>query len=145
LPLSSICWEDEMPDFQLLREIPQDDFNQLLRLFGIRTRLWKDEPLTEDDERFWDRARSQVPGWAFFRRKTISADEQQVQDEAERATDQFFEVFFSDADELSISEKDGVQTYSATFKVTKEKATGQKRKSWWERIFRRRRLPENHD
>jgi hypothetical protein len=139
LPISGIYWEDEMPDTRLLRKIPEDDFNQIMRLFGIRSILWKNESLTEDDERFWDTTRSQVPSWAFFRRRTISVDDQNAQDQAERAAAEVVEALTADADELSIVEKDGVRTVSATFKLTKEVSTVEKKQSWWERLFSRRR------
>jgi hypothetical protein len=142
LPLSGIYWEDELPDIEHLRTIPQDDFTQILRLFGIRKILWKDWPLAEDDERFWDKTRSQVPSWAFFRRKTISADDQLAQEEADRGADECYQVFFYDADELTITEKDGVQTLCARFKVNKESPAIEKKESWWQRIFRKVRLPK---
>jgi hypothetical protein len=139
LPLSCIYWEDEVPDFSHLRKIPEDDFNQILRLFGIRLRLWKDEPLTEDDERFWDKTRSQVPSWAFFRRRSISADDQNAQDLAEQSAAELREALYADADELKITEKDGVRTVCATFKLNKEPpAVVEEKQSLWERVFRRR-------
>jgi hypothetical protein len=138
LPVSGIYWEDEMPDMGHLRKIPEDDFNQIMRLFGIRSILWKHESLNEDNERFWDTARSQVPSWAFFRRTTISVDDQNAQDQAERAAAEVVEVLTADADELNIIEKDSVRTVSATFKLTKEAATVEKQ-SWWVRLFSRRR------
>jgi len=41
--------------------IPEDDRNQIFRLFAIRLRLWKGEPLPDADQRFWDTTYSQVP------------------------------------------------------------------------------------
>jgi hypothetical protein len=137
-PLRGIYWEDEIPDFSHLREIPEYDFNQILRLFFIRSRRWKNEPLAEDDERFWDETRTQAPGWAFFRRKTISADDLAAQDRVERAAAEVWEVLFAGADELRTSEKDGVRTTYATFKLTKEPLAAEKR-PWWERVFHRKR------
>ena len=54
LPLGGIYWEDEMPDIRHLMNIPEDDRNQIFRLFAIRLRLWKGEPLPDGERRFWD-------------------------------------------------------------------------------------------
>jgi hypothetical protein len=141
LPLSGIYWEDEMPDIRHLMKIPEDDRNQIFRLFSIRLRLWKGEPLPDAERQFWDTTHSQVPSWAFFHRQQISADDQHAQDDAERATTEALEVLFADAHDVSISERDGVQSFSATFQSTKEQ-TAEEKKPWWERVFRERR-PKN--
>jgi hypothetical protein len=118
LPLGGICWEDEMPDTEFMK-IPKDDRKQILRLYSIRVRLWKGEALPQNDQEFWDTARLQVPGWAFFRRETVSEDDQCAQEEAERTAAELFEALIADADEVTISEEDGVQSFSATFDLTK--------------------------
>jgi hypothetical protein len=140
LPLGGIYWEDEMPDIRHLMTIPEDDRNQILRLFSIRVRLWKGDRLTVAERQFWDATHSQVPSWAFFHRQQISDDDLNAQGDAERATTDALEALFADAHEVSVSEKGGVQSFSATFLLTKEQ-TAEERKPWWERLFRKR-LPE---
>jgi len=132
-----------MPDIPHLMNIPEDDRNQILRLFAIRLRLWKGEPLLDAEQQFWDTTFSQVPSWAFFRRQQISEDDQYAQEQAERGTADVLEALLADADRVSIREKDGVQQFSATFDLTKKQAPTEKKRSWWERVFSRRRLPEN--
>ena len=60
-----------------------------------------------------------MPGWAFFHRETVSEDDQCAQEEAERTAAELFEALIADADEVTISEEDGVQSFSATFDLTK--------------------------
>jgi len=130
-----------MPDIRHLMKIPEDDRNQILRLFSIRTRLWKGELLPVAERQFWDTTYSQVPSWPFFHRQQVSPDDLHAQEDAERATTDALEALFADANELSVSEKDGVQSFSATFLLTREQAAVEK-KPWWERLFRKR-LPES--
>jgi len=143
LPLVGIYWEDEMPDIRYLMNIPEDDRNQIFRLFSIRLRLWKGEPLPDAEQQFWDTAYSQVPSWAFFRRQQISDDEQHAQEQAERDSEVVLEALLSDADLVSISKKDGVEKISATFDLRKKPTPTEKKRSWWERVFTRRRAPED--
>jgi hypothetical protein len=104
-PLVSICWEDEMPDRLWSAKIPEDDAEQIWRLYSIRVRLWKGEALPQNDQEFWDTARLQVPGWAFFHRGTVSEDDQCAQEEAERTAAELFEALIADADDVTISEE----------------------------------------
>jgi hypothetical protein len=41
---------------------------------------------------------------------------------------------FTDADRVTITEKDGIQSFEATFDLTKEQRTG-KRPPWWKRML----------
>jgi hypothetical protein len=84
-----------------------------------------------------------VPSWAFFRRQQISDDDQHAQEQAEQGTADALKALLADADRVSISEKDGVQEFSATFDLTRRKPPKEKKRSWWERVFTRRRVPEN--
>ena len=140
LPLSGIYWEDEMPEIILLN-IPTDDLHQILRLFSIRVRLWKGVVVSDADQQFWDATYSRVPHWAFFQRKEISADDQNAQVDAEQCAADVLEALLTDANLVSISEKDGVQTFSATFDLTKRQTPPKKKQSWWNRVFRRTRVP----
>jgi hypothetical protein len=132
-----------MPDIRHLMDIPEDDRNQILRLFTIRLRLWKGEPLPDAEQQFWDTAYSQVPSWAFFRCQQISDDDQHAQEQAEQGAADALDALLADADRVSISEKDGVQEFSATFDLTKRQTSTEKKRSWWKRAFSRRRVPEN--
>ncbi len=118
LPLCGIYWEDELSNLQDLMHMPESDQRLMLRLFCIRIRIWKGEALSDEDRPFWGDIHSQLPDWAFFQRLTISADDQNAQAAAEQAGESVFksmaEVF---PDQCTITEKDGVQQFSATWKV----------------------------
>ena len=139
LPLSGIYWEDEMPDIHYLNKIPESDRNQIFCLFTTRVRLWKGEVLSDAEQQLWDATYSEVPQWAFFQRNHISADDQQAQEDAEQGGADALEALLADADEVTISENDGVQNISATFDLTKGQIPPQKKQAWWERVFQRRR------
>ncbi len=68
LPLGSIYWADEIPDFMGLMKLTEEERNQIFRLFAIRFKLWDGETLGEDDERFWNAARLYAPNCPLFRR-----------------------------------------------------------------------------
>ena len=139
LPLNGIYWEDELPDIHYLNKIPDNDRNQIFRLFSIRVRLWKQEVLTDAEQQLWNATYSQVPQWAFFQRNQISADDQHAQEDAEQGGADALEALLADADEVTISESDGVQNISATFDLMKGQIPSQKKQAWWERVFHRRR------
>jgi len=120
LPLGSIYWEDEMPDLAQLMKLPENDRNAVLRLFSLRFKIWDRQHLSDDEQRFWDEVQKQAPGWAFFRRLELSAEDQRAREEAEAGVQRELEAFFGDADEVTISEQDGVQSFSATFDLTKK-------------------------
>jgi hypothetical protein len=136
LPLGGIYWEDEIPDLRQLWKLPEEDRNQIYRLFGIRYRIWKGASLHEDDQLFWETARSQVPDWALFQRVKVSPADQLAQDQTERIAKEEFEALLAEADQVTVSEKyPGVEAFSATFDLTKSVTAN--RKSWWKRIFNR--------
>jgi hypothetical protein len=122
LPLSGIYWEDELPDIHDLRRIPEGDRHQILRLFGIRLRIWKGQALSDESQLFWDEIHWQVPEWAFFQRLMVSAADLDSQAEAEQASTEVLEALLADADEITIRERDGVQSFSATFDLRKGRA-----------------------
>ena len=64
--------------------------------------------------------------WAFFRRNHISADDQHTQEEAERGGGDALAALLADADEVILSENDGVQNISAAFDLTKGQILPQK-------------------
>lgn len=136
LPLGGIFWEDEIPDWLQFRKLPEEDRIEIYRLFSIRYRIWKGEVLSEQDQLFWGAACAQVPDWAFFQRVKVSVDDQLAQGQAERTSEGGFKALFAEADQLTVTEKyPGVQTFSATFDLTKRGTA--KAKPWWARIFGR--------
>ena len=139
MPLSGIHWEDELPDIHLLNKIPENDRDQIFRLFTIRIKLWNGEVLSDKEQQKWDATYSQVPQWAFFRRRHVSADDQHAQENAEQGGEDALEALLADADEVTITENDGVQNITPTFDLTKSQVPPLKRQRWWERVFNRRR------
>jgi hypothetical protein len=135
LPLSGIYWEDELPEIHDLTRMPKGDRNQVLRLFGIRSCIWRGMALSDESQVLWDEVNSQVAEWAFFQHIVASADDLRAQAEAEQASTDAVEALLADADEVTISERDGVQSFSATFDLTKERSPAQKTRPWWRRIL----------
>jgi len=121
LPLLGIYWEDELPEIQYLQRISEDDSNQILRVFGIRKLLWKNESLSVAERRFWDDMQLQVPSWAVFYRQQISAEALRLQEHIEQDAVDIIEGLSADADEVSVSEKDDIETVSLRFRVPDEK------------------------
>ncbi len=139
MPLSGIHWEDELPDVHLLNKIPENDRDQILRLFTIRVKLWKGEVLSDTQQELWDATHSEVPQWAFFQRNHISADDQHAQEAAERGGADVVEALLTDADEISVAENEGIQKISTTFDLINGQLSRQKKQRWWQRIFQIRR------
>jgi len=75
----------------------------------------------------------------FFQRLVVSDEDLRAQAEAEQASTAVLEALLADADEITISDRDGVQTFSATFDLMKKQSPAQKTRPWWQRIFGRRR------
>ncbi len=113
---------------------------EILRLFGIRQKIWKGEPISEKDQPRWELARLQVPDWPLFKRLELSDDERLAQAEAEQAAEKEWEAFLSEADEVIINEEDGIDTISATFKLSDEREAGARKRSWWQRILHKLNL-----
>jgi hypothetical protein len=152
LPWSGIYWEDEMPDILFRNGIPQSELDDILRLFAIRVRLWKGQVLSEREQQLWDETYSEVPQWAFFQRIHISAEDERIQDDAQLVGTEMHEALLACADEVTITENDGVQQVSATWQIppqnisptddlTKGQIPPPKKQSWWERLFQRRPDP----
>jgi hypothetical protein len=144
MPLGGIFWEDELPDHnQFLSKIPDDDQRHIMRLFGIRVRLWDGQTLRHEDQQFWDAMQSLVPRWAFFERLSVSADELCRQDEIAKQAEEVYEALFAEADKVEISEQDGVKNFRVTFDLYKNHDAVPENKSLWQRILRRVRSAEN--
>lgn len=141
-PISGIYWDDEIPDFPQLMKVPEDGLIQILRLLSIRCRIWQGEPLTGDDQGFWDDAKSQLPECPIFRRVKISTEDQLAQSAAVQAGAEIEEALFADADKVSVTEKcPGVHEVSATFDLRKHvdptNPPTVETESWLARIFSR--------
>ncbi len=136
LPLGGIYWADELPSGRLFSDIAEGDRKHVLRMFALRARIWRGQDLSERDRKFWTTLRSDVPSWAFFQRLKLSPDDQRAQDEAEHSSAEAFEALLADADEVNITEEDGVQSFSASFDLTKQPLS-ERKEPWWVRIARR--------
>jgi|SRR5688572_26848691 hypothetical protein len=131
LPLGGIYWDDEIPDFPALLEMPEEDRLGIFKLFAIRFKIWGGMELEAGEKLFLEKARAKVPDYALFQRLTLSHEDRAAQEQVEKDLTEGFAAMFEAADEVSISDKDGVQSFSATFDLTKAK------EPWWKRIFRR--------
>jgi hypothetical protein len=119
IPLGGIYWDDEIPDFALFSELPRADRDLILRLFSIRFELWRGKTPSHEDQRFFETARSQVPGYALFRRLTLSSEDRQAQMECERWVLEGVGELLSDADEAEIEDQGHGFTISARFDLDK--------------------------
>jgi hypothetical protein len=136
LPLGGIYWEDEIPDFDVLLELSERDRNLVYRLFSIRFKSWNGETLSDADQSFWVKARSQVPNYPLFQRLELSAEDQRAQDEVERDAVEGFRALFGDADEVKVTENEhGLMSFSATFDLTKDQPPVKEKRPWWKRIL----------
>jgi hypothetical protein len=79
---------------------------------------------------------SQVPDWAFFQHINISADDQRAQEGVEQAAADALEGLLAGSDEITISQKHGIQTISATTDLMKEQPAARKKQRWWQKIYR---------
>lgn len=117
-----------------LMKFTEDDRMQLFRLFGIRYKLWDGEELNTEERQFWDDSRSQVPHTPIFQRLHLSAAELKAHQEARQECTEELETFLVDADRVTLKDHgSGVQTFSATFDLTKDQPQVPENKSWWRR------------
>jgi hypothetical protein len=139
IPLGGLYWKDELPEIPELMRLAEGDRYQILRLFSIRYRLWDGEPMSADDQQFWSESHSQVPNWAFFRRLSLTPAEMQAHRAARQASDDVFEELFADADKVTVTDcGHGIQSFSATFDLTKNEVKTAEKESWWKRYFRKK-------
>lgn len=138
LPLGGIYWDDELPELRELTKIPREDHDNIFRLLGIRSRLWRGEILSDNDQQFWDGMQSLVPSWAVFQRIRVSPENLQADEDTQRETLEGLKGWFADADNVSVSEKDSLQHFSLTFDLTKGEQPIPKHEPWRKRIFRSR-------
>src|SRR5262249_37145285 len=139
IPLSGMYWEDEIPEFRELAELSEDDRLQVFRLFAIRYKLWDGETLSEEEGKFWNTVRSQVPNTPIFQRLTLSADDKQAHVDARQSCAEEFEEIFADAGQITWTDHGGgIQSFSAKFDLTKEEPAPSPKQSWWKRLFFRK-------
>ncbi len=100
IPLGGICWDDEITDFMDLFKLSQEDRNSITRLFSIRFKIWDGEPLSSDDQQFWDTARSQVPHYALFHRLVLSDEDRAAQEQVESEILRGFDILEDDGIKL---------------------------------------------
>jgi hypothetical protein len=136
IPLGGIYWEDEFPDFREMMDLPEVDRSGIYRLLALRFKIWKGVELEGADREFWDAARAQVPEYALFSRLKLSDEDRAAQEAIEAELEEAFELLFANADEVTITEKGGFQSYSATFDLTKERGAVAHKRPWWKRLFR---------
>jgi len=122
LPLGSIYWEDEMPDWHNLA-LSKDERYTVIRLFAIRFKVWDNQQLSASDSVFWEAARAEAKNWALFQRLVLSEEDRAARKQAEKDAEEGFEAFFGDADQIELKkDENGLQEFSATFDLTKERS-----------------------
>jgi hypothetical protein len=94
LPFGSVYWKDEMPEMHEMLDI--QDMTTVLRMFGIRLQLWDNEVLNAEDRQLWDAAKRQVPGWALFKRLSLSDEQRAAREKAEQQVQREFESLGAD-------------------------------------------------
>ncbi len=77
IPLSGIYWDDEYP-IGKTTSLCNDDYEQILTLFGLRALQWRGEPLSEEQQKLWDDTHTRAPAWALFHRITICDEDLQA-------------------------------------------------------------------
>jgi hypothetical protein len=133
IPIGGIYWSDEIPDFAALLGIPEDDRMSIYRLFSIRFRLWRKEPLSSEDERFWHYCKEAFPECPILRRTELSPDERQAQDRFEAEMIEGFRELCTDADDVQIkSNAHGIESFSVRFNVARTRASV----PLWRRLLR---------
>jgi len=68
IPLGGIYWNDEITDFQVIHDLPDDARKDIYRLIQIRYNLWDGEELSQSDMRFLQAALALVPDCPLFKR-----------------------------------------------------------------------------
>jgi len=138
IPFSGIAWNDEMPPCcDEFSNLPEPDRLHILRLYGLRSGLWRGHVLSPEDQDFLNVIRSQVPDWAFFRHDAISGQQLEADESVKEAMNAFEAEL--DADSVSVTQENCVRRISATYDLTKASFAGV-RQPWWRRTLHRVRL-----
>lgn len=135
MPLCGVFWSDELADFPSFRRLPEPSRLELLRLFAIRYSFWKHQPLSPDDQQYWDSAREQAPQYALFQRIEVTTDIVDLQNQIEDQSDAIFSELASQATSVSVTPKaPGVESVSLTFDLANAPSA---KPHWWHRLRRR--------
>jgi hypothetical protein len=97
LPFGSIYWKDEMPAIADL--LNEDDMKVVMKMFGMRLKIWDGGALDPGEQQLWESVKSQVPDWALFKRLSLSEEQKAARAEAERQVEQEFESLGADTHE----------------------------------------------
>ena len=134
IPLAGIYWSDEIPDFQALIQMPEDERQLVYRLFSIRFRLWGKEVLSSGDDIFWCSCERKYPECPILQRAVLSSEDQKAQDACVAETIAGFGALFSGADNVEVKDgPHGSQSFCATFDLTPDGASV----PFWKRVWRR--------
>lgn len=120
LPLGGIYWDDEYPLVSTERPVSEADYGQILRMFMLRVALWEGEHFSEEQQQFWETVRAKAPTWALFYRLEISEEDRKAQEFGTQLADEFEAAITDGADEVAVTDEQGVRRFSATFDLTKE-------------------------
>ena len=138
LPLGGVYWEDEIPDFRTLHQLPEAARSEILRLFAIRFKLRRGEQLSDEEDCFWSDARSAAPGHGIFRRTSLSPEDRSEQEATEKLVVEFFEAVAATAEQMEVEDNGtGLASWSATINL-QNSGESERRVPWWKRLWRRR-------
>lgn len=133
IPLGGIFWSDEMPDSKEFGQLPEADQYAIYRLFSIRFSLWHQRPLNSDDENYWRCCCEAFPDCPIMKRTALSPELYEAQTRVEAEIAEEMGWLFGGGDNVKIeSPAPGVQTYSLTIDLTKDKAPPP---SIWKRLL----------
>jgi len=120
IPLGSIYWKDEIPDWDRFLRLSEADQNAILRLFSIRYDLWASKELSADDAAYWGDARRLFPRCPIFQRLKLTSEDEQAKEAVFKEAPKFFDAMFAGAQDVTISDSDGIMRVSATHKLDNE-------------------------
>ena len=120
LPLGSIFWEDEWPEYAKFVALSDEEKESILRLYSLRRKIWDGAELPAEDALFWETAQAEAPDWALFHRLWLSDADREYRKKAEGECDKAFEMLCSEADECEVADKShGLQEFRLKFDLTK--------------------------
>ncbi len=120
VPLGGIYWKDEIPDWDAFHELPEEDKNNILRLFSIRFEIWDGTVLSAESAAYWAEARSLFPRCPIFQRLMLSADDKQAQEAVMKEAESFLDALFSGATDLTLADGNGITQISGTYRLSSE-------------------------
>jgi hypothetical protein len=128
LPIGGIYWADEL-DFVSMKTLSDDDRDTMFRVVALRMKIWDGDTLGDDDQQFWDAARSLVPEWALFRRLSLSDADRRAHQHAFSQVVEFFETLKAEGYDIDLSSQDGTIGVKATKNLGGNALT-----RWWRRL-----------